>query len=286
MRHFFIVVLFFAIHINSFTCAANGRMVFVKNKNVKIVFKTETGCFDIINIITGDTVVNDAFFQAGGLLSKNPHEKISTNLTSVETEFGKGQALKVRIHFADYADMLWKAVLYEQEDFVELSLGIANDTDRPYLLKQYFPFVSPDTYKGKKTDDSFLLLDGNSGGNNTHVRDTSQYLSFNNLMFQFGKGDSSSIFVAGGLTYHDFEKFVEVKRGIGKRIISDRIAVKLFAEDPVGKTIPPQIEYMSDERFYVCFHNNNPFEALEKYGMPPMAVNSSHQLFLVKYGSV
>ena len=261
------VSVLFLLLLSSFSGIAGGKKASVQNGKVKIEFKTETGCFDIINLINGDTLVNDAFFQAGGLLSKDPHEKISVQLTGVETEFGKGQALVARIHFAGYADMLWKAVLYQKEDFVELSSGIANDTDRPYLLKQYFPMVSPNTYPGKDTKHGFQMLDGNSGGNNTHVRDTSHYLSFNNLMFQFGKGDDASVCVVGGLSYNEFEKFAEVKRNIGQRIISDRIALKLFAEDPVGKTIPPQSEYMPDERFYLCFHNENPFEALEKYGL-------------------
>ena len=122
--------------------------------------------------------------------------------------------------------------------------------------------LSPNTYPEKDTDYSFMLLDGNSGGNNTQVRDTSHYVSFNNLMFQFGQGDSASICVAGGLSYHEFEKFVEIKHSA-----QSEIAIKLFAEDPVGKKIKPHSEYMPDERFYFCFVNKNPFEALEKYGL-------------------
>jgi len=267
MKRSLIYVLFLLLCVPAFALITDEGRVSVENNRICIQFSTASGSFHIIDKITGDTVVNNAFFQAGGLRSKDLNGDITANTSNVQTEFGKGQALQVRIHVADYADLLWKAVLYDEEDFVELSAGIANDTDRPFLLKQYFPMISPDTYKGKDTDNSFLLLDGNSGGNNTHVRDTTQYLSFNNLMFRFGKGDGASIFVAGGLSYHEFEKFVEVKRNIGHRVIDDRIAVKLFAEDPVGKTIPPRSEYMPDERFYVCFAYNNPFEALEKYGM-------------------
>jgi len=263
----FFLFTFFCILAYTQLSMADASAISINNETVKIEFVQETGCFDIIDNTTGEVIVDDAFFQAGGLLSKDPHEKITVMITDLQNEFGEGQALHARIHFDNYADIYWKAVLYDQQDFVEFSVGIINDTDRLYLLKQYFPMISPNTYPGKETNNSFKLLDGNSGGNNTHVRDATNYLSFNNLMFQFGQGDSVSICVAGGLSYHEFEKFVEVKRNIGNRIIPDKIAVKLFAEDPVGKNINPHSEYMPDERFYFCFNNNNPFEALEKYGL-------------------
>lgn len=262
MRLLIIFFLFFYFSMFSHAYIVEKETSAIGNGNIKIIFFADSGHFDIIDNTTGDVITDNAFFQAGGLRSTDLHEKISVIITDIQNEFGKGKSLLARIHFENYADIQWKAVLYDQKDFIEFSVGIINDTDQPYILKQYFPMLSPNTYPEKDIDNSFMLLDGNSGGNNTQVRDTSHYVSFNNLMFQFGQGDSASICVAGGLSYHEFEKFVEIKHSA-----QSEVAIKLFAEDPVGKKIKPHSEYMPNERFYFCFINKNPFEALEKYGL-------------------
>ena len=41
---------------------------------------------------------------------------------------------------------------------------------------------------------------------------------------------------------------------------------QLYAEDPVGKLVEPGVLYLPDDRFYVDFVTDNPFENLEQYG--------------------
>ncbi len=43
--------------------------------------------------------------------------------------------------------------------------------------------------------------------------------------------------------------------------------IKLYALDPVGKRVDPGVRYMPKDRFYLDFTTDNPFEALEKYGL-------------------
>ncbi|MCF7974739.1 MAG: hypothetical protein K9N55_13055, partial [Phycisphaerae bacterium] len=42
---------------------------------------------------------------------------------------------------------------------------------------------------------------------------------------------------------------------------------QLYAEDPVGKRVDPGVRYLPDDRFYVDFVTDNPFTALEQYGL-------------------
>ena len=44
------------------------------------------------------------------------------------------------------------------------------------------------------------------------------------------------------------------------------MTAQLYAEDPVGKLVDPGIRYMPDDRFYVDFVTDNPFDNLEQYG--------------------
>jgi len=45
-----------------------------------------------------------------------------------------------------------------------------------------------------------------------------------------------------------------------------RLTGSLYAEDPVGKRVDPGERYLPDDRFYVDFITDNPFENLEQYG--------------------
>jgi len=45
-----------------------------------------------------------------------------------------------------------------------------------------------------------------------------------------------------------------------------RITGQLYAEDPVGKLVDPGVRYLPDDRFYVDFVTDNPFDNLEQYG--------------------
>jgi hypothetical protein len=45
-----------------------------------------------------------------------------------------------------------------------------------------------------------------------------------------------------------------------------RLTGQLSAQDPVGKRVDPGVRYLPDDRFYVDFITDNPFENLEQYG--------------------
>ena len=45
-----------------------------------------------------------------------------------------------------------------------------------------------------------------------------------------------------------------------------RLTGQLYAEDPVGKLVDPGVRYLPDDRFYVDFVTDNPFDNLEQYG--------------------
>jgi hypothetical protein len=45
-----------------------------------------------------------------------------------------------------------------------------------------------------------------------------------------------------------------------------KLTGQLYAEDPVGKRVDPGVRYMPDDRFYVDFVTDNPFDNLEQYG--------------------
>ena len=62
---------------------------------------------------------------------------------------------------------------------------------------------------------------------------------------------------AGGLTYTDFRKYVQVN---GNNLV-------MYADDPVGKRVDPGHTYKSADRFYLDGQTDNPFESLEAYAV-------------------
>lgn len=234
------------------------RWVTLANEHQTLSFNPDNGLFYILDA-NGRKVIDYAYFQAGGLQSKEKNAKRTCELSEIEDELGKGTCLTVFVKFEGYSDMIWQALLYEGKDFMVFRMGIMNDTDKDYRLMSFYPLISNRAFEGLDNRLGFRMLDGTGGGGKTSVTARNQQTSFNNMMFRFGESSDLNIFVAGGLTYHEFEKFVSVKR------LEHKFAISLFSEDPVGRLVLPGEKYLPDERFYLCVNDKNQFEALEKY---------------------
>jgi hypothetical protein len=250
-----------------FSCFAFGQNTTIKeekewirlaNKNVELGFNLNDGFFYLKNN-KEEKIVDRAYFQAGGLQSKDICQKRTWSSEAIKDELGKGTALTIKVAFENYADILWQVRLYDDKEYFIFNMGIDNDTSNPFHLMNFYPLISKKVYAGKDNGLNYTVLDGNGGGSPTKVSDMSTLRSFNNLLVKFGDAKQPNILVAGGITYNEFEKFVKVTR------TKEALQIQLNSEDPVGKLIDPNQKYWMNEKFYLCFENENPFEALEKY---------------------
>ena len=233
----------------------------IENAFVAVSFDLRTGCYEIRDKVRNTIPVRNAYFQAEGLRSKDHPEGIEWSQEVVDDDLGKGKSLVVVARYEQYADIVWRATVYDTREFIVLGMGIVNDTRKPYTLTAYYPFRSASVLRGMGVQENFVVLNGNSGGNKTYAKDTTGLLCFNNIMIRCGDLRAPTILVAGGLTYHDFEKFCSFSKA------PDSISLQIWSEDPVGKIVAPGTSYISDDRFYFCCHNANPFEAMESYGL-------------------
>lgn len=235
-----------------------AQWVTLENNYQTLSFNLDNGLFYILDH-NKRKVIDYAYFQAGGLQSKEKSAKRTHTLTNIEDELGKGKCLSIQVAFEDYSDIIWQAILYEGKDYIVFRMGIDNDTNTEYKLMSFYPLISNRAFEGLDNKEGYRILDGTGGGGKTFVTSRKQQTSFNNIMFRFGKPNSLNIFVAGGLTYNEFEKFVTVKK------LDNKFSISLFSEDPVGKQILPGEKYLPNEKFYLCLNDTNQFEALEKY---------------------
>ena len=246
------------------------NIVVLENQFVSLSFNLGNGSYEIKDKIRDLVPVRNAFFQAEGQLSRERTEQIDWMQQDVSDVFGKGKTVIVTARYPDYADTRWEATLYDEKEFITFTMGIVNDSKRPYTLTTYYPLKSYNVLRGMGVKENFCVLNGNSGANRTYAKDTTSVLCFNNMMIRCGDLKNPNILVTGGLTYHDFEKFCSFTK------LGDSLNLQLWAEDPVGKLIDPGTSYKSDDRFYLCVSNANPFEAMEKYGLAVRAAQDIH----------
>lgn len=240
------------------TVSSQNNHAVIKNDKVQLDFDLQKGVFFLSNA-TGERIIDRAYFQAGGLQSKDSCERRTWEQGDVADSIGSGKALTIKIAFPGYADILWQVRLYDDKPFIIFNMGIDNDAPTAYRLMNFYPLVSNSVYKGKDNNVNYRVLDGNGGGNPTRVTDTSLLNTFNNVLIKFGDARQPNILVAGGITYNEFEKFVRVAKA------KEAIHLQLRGEDPVGKRIDAGQRYWLNEQFYVCFEHENYFQALEQY---------------------
>lgn len=235
-----------------------GDTVSISNTSVNLDFNLKTGMFNIAKP-NGNLIVSNAYFQAEAWQSKDTLAEKKWQPNDVNDELGNGKSITIHTKTEGGFNMSWTAILYKGQPYVIFKMAIENNRGKADRLRAFYPVICGEVYKGKDTRENYSVLDGNGGGGITRVSSASDLLSFNNAMFKFGPLDKSEVFVAGGVTYHEFEKFVKI-------VCNDKsFSLQLYAQDPVGKLIDAGNTYAGDESFYLCFDNKNPFEALEQY---------------------
>ena len=139
--------------------------------------------------------------------------------------------------------------------------GLKNTLDKPFQVMEMHPLANAVAFTGRDMREHFSMLDGNSGDVVTRVTHGEELACDNNLLVTFGPQGASTSLVIGGLTYHEFEKYVSAKK------LTDGLAIELYSKDPVGKRMDAGTVYLPDEKYYMDFTTRCPFAALEKYAL-------------------
>lgn len=202
---------------------------------------------------------------------------VSSATEVVETELGKGERLWLISEKAGDTALRVGFTLYEASPFIDISWSVSNLGDAPLHI-QWIDVLNDAVAFGARSEfPNLRVLDGNGGGNPTAVKEVADVETHNNALLTFGeKGIFRRSLVIGGLTYHDFQKWARIHSADG----DSRIRLNLFAPDAVGKRIDPGQTYASQDRFYIDFITDDPFDALEQYGF---ALRAAQQIKLNMY---
>lgn len=206
--------------------------------------------------------------QVGSWSSATPGCKHAMTSREVHDDLGTGKTLTITSTQADAPNLILEITLYQDGGFMALAAGIENTLDHEIVVKEFYPL-----HGGRILPDGALAeaktLDGPTGCRDTNVRPGAFRSSPNNLLLTFTRDGNRRALVAGGLTYHEFLKFVTTRAAAPTAAAAgnkDVVFLDLRAADPVGKRVDAGKRYVADDKFYVDFTTRNPFEALEQYG--------------------
>jgi hypothetical protein len=256
----------------------------ISNGRVTLSFNPLHGRYSLINGMSGEVLVDSSEIRFDQRAFSDADRICSIETKSLGDEkLGAGKQLVITSAKANDSELVVRFTLYEDYDFVDISMGMKNLTLETVRLKR-IEVINGHLKIPATSFENFRLLGGGGGGDPTTVTRKNELASRNNLLATWGSGDDWNSLVAGGLTYHDYEKFVEVTKGNrsardaylndGKELsshpagkVSDSgLRLKLYAKDTVGRGIKPGETYICPDRFYVDLTGKEPFATAERYG--------------------
>ncbi|MDX9880599.1 MAG: fibronectin type III domain-containing protein [Prolixibacteraceae bacterium] len=243
------------------TVTEKNGLVSIGNSIVKVEYDLKKGVYDAVDKRQNVTVIQDAYSRFDHLTTTMPGIIHTWESVAIDDELGKGKMLLIKSSAGGSPVQLLGFTLYENKGFIVLSAGVKNTTEQPFRLKKILPLMGGAAFKGFKTNENFRMLDGNSGAFDTKVIHKGTLDCKNNGLATFGQPGHTRSLVMGGLTYHDFAKYVKITPKDGF------LLPELFAADSVGRRIDPGAQYLPDDRFYIDFMTDNPFDALEQYAL-------------------
>jgi len=183
----------------------------------------------------------------------------------VHDDLGAGGTLIITSTQAGKPSLILEVTLYQNNVFIALAGGIENTLNHEIQMKEFHPLAGGRIFPGGAMADA-RTLNGPSGGDETSVAGGAFRSTQNNLLLTYRADGKRRSLVAGGLTYHEFLKWVKTWPATATGGTA-AVCLDLKAADPIGKRVDPGTRYVADDRFYVDFTTANPFEALEQYGL-------------------
>ena len=222
------------------------RRFIIKSSLVSFSVKPYVDLKDLGRIAVETDVPENNYTSAGS-------ENSVREQPQLKSEFNGGRSISLLSSTHGVGELEVQFTLYPDSSFVETGFSFRNLGENAVRLSRVD--VLDGLFFSGIDHEGMMILDGNSGAGRTDVRVSKETKTENNVLCLFPDIDSSASMVAGGMTYEDYRKWVEIS---GDTIV-------MYAADPVGKRVDPGSTYISGDSFYLNGIIDNPFEALEHY---------------------
>lgn len=237
------------------SCGLNKKNAYqIENTFVILEYNTLSGTFSITNKQDPKANIDAAVFTANQYISNRKGAMNHVEITTTNS----AQELLVTNTLRGEPTLLYKAVLQKNEAYLELTVGINNTTIQNIRLMN-FSVLKGQIFSEVTDKKDIRILDGNAGGGQTKVTDTTNFTCYNNVLMTFKSKEKRYSLVAGGLSYQDFEKKIKIK---------NHKTLEVYADDPVGKlVVAGETYWATNDRFYLDIVSSDPFKSLETYGL-------------------
>lgn len=184
--------------------------VSIENKWVVIKYNLKSGTYAATDKIKNQEVIYNATTGINDFSAKDAGTTRIFKTETITDILGKGAAVLISAKKAGLPDQLLRIKLYQNQSFAVFEAGIKNTTKEDFIVKKIAPISEASLYKNQDIRNNFRLLNGEGGGIETFIQKEPAVLTQNNVILNFGGAANSQTLVAGGLTYQEFEKFVQI----------------------------------------------------------------------------
>lgn len=211
MKHTKTILSLFVFYLLLASCSSkrtqveiNSATATISNQQVGLVFNLKNGYFKIIDKPNNQVIVDSAYFSANQYCSTQSH---SFEATMEDTDAGKKLLISMK---GEEIDITWEGILDDNSPELKFNMQITNQTDQPIYIKQWSPVRNGRLFGSFKKTEDVCILDGNAGGEPTWVYRELPVYCRNNMLITAKNDEVRRSVVAGGLSYSEYEKFVEV----------------------------------------------------------------------------
>ena len=252
----------------------NQNEISIKNEYLELSIDLAQSQYNIKNIKTAQIVVSKAGVAIGfsplddeNYKTKQAGQASSYKVIEISNELGKGKQVALSIN--DSKNTCIKRYFFEVYDgkpYVVMGFGLENKGSDPLTVYHATPLCDAELFEGVALTNP-QSLNGGAGDNETKVLNSASNRNLNSMMLTGKQDGERKTIVAGGLTYQDFIREVEIADTNGK------ISMNVFSWDPVGRRVDPGSSYDCPDKLYIDCTTVNPFESLEYYAFQLRDIN-------------
>jgi hypothetical protein len=261
---------------NETTVNLQNQRLHLSNNSLDLVIDLEKGTYSITDKIDNLIVFENARLSADGWNS--PHiygptqigkQKIAWAQVNVNKLRESGK--RVELYFTGSTKIIPQYIfaftLMDGDAWVSLQAGLKNTMPNDCRFMKAELFSNARIFPGASIT-SLKTLNGAAGVTKPEVIDSVTRESTNSMLLTAIVNGKRHSIVWGGLHYQYYYASTMYKK--------EDATIHLFMNDPVGRLIKVDETWWAPDTYYLGLGENNPFLALEQYGLALREANNAH----------
>ncbi len=196
--------------LNDVKVRISHSIAIIENSILRVEYDLSLGTYRAVNKLTKITGIANAKSSVNGILSNSVHMRRTAQSVTVRDSLGVGKALHVHCLDRNGLESILEITLYPRQPFIAFGAGMINRTTDPIRLTDIRPVANAQVVPHFHTWNETMTLNGGSGGGENSVEQGGERDCVNNLLLTFKAGGKRHTMVMGGLTYHDFVKYIRL----------------------------------------------------------------------------